>query len=577
VTVAEDILPILRRALEASGVVDATPSLDKPTAAEHGDYASAVCLAAGKRLGQNPKELAEMVADAMRTDSAFGAILASVDVAGPGFLNFRVAPSRLAAELAAILAAGEKYGDFAGLAGKRALLEYSCPNPFKPLHIGHMMANAIGEALSRLYAKAGADVTRVTYGGDVGLHVAKAIWGMEQIAGEAPADDAPTALKVRFVGRAYALGSEAYEGEDPAPKAHIADINTRVFSGQTTESEKRWYERGRAWSIAHFHEMYEAIGSRFDHEVWEKEVEARGKKIVTENLGKVFEESDGAVVYKGEKVGLHTRVFLTSKGLPAYEAKEIGWAFEKEDRYHPDLAVLVTASEQLQYFKVVQAALAEIEPSIPAKTSHVTHGMMRLADGKISSRKGNAMIALDLLEAARDKSREVIGGRGFSPEEEVSVANSVAVAAIKYQILKQSPGKDIVFDLDQATSLVGESGPYIQYAATRARSVAAKAKEAGIAVVPSAAVLATDGEPLVAILARTPDAYRRAFREKAPQHVAQHLLEISAAWNGFYERRSIVSAESPEAAAHRLAVAEATFAAVSAGLDVLGVSLPPRM
>jgi arginyl-tRNA synthetase len=203
--------------------------------------------------------------------------------------------------------------------------------------------------------------------------------------------------------------------------------------------------------------------------------------------------------------------------------------------------------------------------------------MMRLADGKISSRKGNAMIALDLLEAARDKSREVIGGRGFSPEEEVSVANSVAVAAIKYQILKQSPGKDIVFDLDQATSLVGESGPYIQYAATRARSVAAKAKEAGIAVVPSAAVLATDGEPLVAILARTPDAYRRAFREKAPQHVAQHLLEISAAWNGFYERRSIVSAESPEAAAHRLAVAEATFAAVSAGLDVLGVSLPPRM
>ncbi len=577
VTIAEDILVILRRALEAAGVGGIEPSLDKPSVPEHGDYASAVCLVAGKKLGQNPKELAETVADVMRTDAGFGAILSSADVAGPGFINFKIAPARVATEIAAILAAGEKYGAFDDLAGKRALVEYSCPNPFKPLHIGHLMANSIGETLSRLYAKAGADVTRVTYGGDVGLHVAKAIWGMEQIAAEAPADDAPTADKVRFVGRAYALGSEAYEGEDIDAKARIADINARVFSGQTTPSEKRWYDRGREWSITHFHEMYEAIGSRFDHEVWEKEVEARGKQIVTENMGKVFEESDGAVVYKGEKVGLHTRVFLTSKGLPAYEAKEIGWAFEKEDRYHPDLAVLVTASEQLQYFKVVQAALAEIAPEIPAKTSHVTHGMMRLSDGKISSRKGNAMIALDLLEAAREKSREVIGGRGFSPEDEVAVANAVAVAAIKYQILKQSPGKDIVFDLEQATSLVGESGPYIQYAATRARSVAAKAKEAGIAPAVSAAVSAADAEHLEPLLGRTPEAYRRAFRERAPQHLAQHLLEVSAAWNGFYERRSIVSAETPEVAAHRLAVAEATFAVISAGLDTLGIPLPSRM
>lgn len=576
-TIAEDILNLLGRALAACGVSDAPATLEKPSAPEHGDYASAACLAAGKKLGKNPKDLAEAAASALRADANFAATLASVEVAGPGFLNFKVAPARLAAELAAILAAGERYGEFGDLAEKRALVEYSCPNPFKPLHIGHLMANAIGEALSRLYAKAGASVTRVTYGGDVGLHVAKAIWGMEQIAAEAPADDAPTAPKVRFVGRAYALGAEAYESEDQGAKARIADINTRVFSGQMTEAEKGWYERGRVWSIAHFHEVYADIGSRFDAEVWEREVEARGKKIVTDNLGKVFEESEGAIVYRGEKVGLHTRVFVTSKGLPAYEAKEIGWAFEKEDRWHPDLLALVTASEQAQYFKVVQAALAEIAPEIPAKTSHVTHGMMRLADGKISSRKGNAMIALDLLDAARGKAREVLASRGFSPEEEVAIANAVGVAAIKYQILKQSPGKDIVFDLDQATSLTGESGPYIQYAAIRARSVSAKAREAGVAPAASEAVIVADGEALPAILARAPEAYRRAFRERSPQHVAQHLLEVASAWNGFYERRSIASAETPEAAASRLAVAEATFAVLSAGLDALGIALPARM
>jgi arginyl-tRNA synthetase len=577
VTIAEDILKILSRALGACGVEGVEPSLAAPAAPEHGDYASAVCLAAGKKIGKNPKELAEAVASALCADAGFAAILSSVEVAGPGFLNFKIAPARLAAELSAILAAGDSYGAFGDLAGKRALVEYSCPNPFKPLHIGHLMANAIGETLSRLYAKAGADVTRATYGGDVGLHVAKAIWGMESLAAEAPADDATTAEKVRFVGRAYALGATAYEGEDQDAKARIADINTRVFSGQTTESEKSWYDRGRAWSIAHFHEMYEAIGSRFDAEVWEREVEARGKKTVLENIGQVFEESEGAIVYRGEKVGLHTRVFVTSKGLPAYEAKEIGWAFEKEDRWHPDLLVLVTASEQAQYFKVVQAALGEIAPEIPAKTSHVTHGMMRLADGKISSRKGNATIALDLLEAAREKAREALAPRGFAPEEEVAIANAVAVAAIKYQILKQSPGKDIVFDLDQATSLTGESGPYIQYAAVRARSVAVKAREAGVAPAPSAAVSAADAESLEAALARTPEAFCRAFRERAPQHVAQHLLEVAAAWNGFYERRPIVSAENAEIAAHRLAVAQATFQVLSAGLDALGIALPTRM
>jgi arginyl-tRNA synthetase len=576
-TVAEDILEILKRALAAAGVSDVEPALDKPSAPEHGDYASAVCLAAGKKLGKNPKELAELVAVALRDEVSFGNVLASVETAGPGFLNFKVAPARLVGELAAILGAGERYGAFDDLAGKRALVEYSCPNQFKPLHVGHLMSNAIGETLSRLYERAGATVIRVTYGGDVGRHVARAVWGMEQLAGEAPDDGAPVPAKVRFVGRAYAHGAQADESEDPDAKARIADVNARIFAGQMTESERTWYERGRDWSVAHFHEMFAALGSRFDDESWESGSAGRGKEVVLANVGTVFEESEGAIVYKGEKVGLHTRVFVTSQGLPAYEAKDIGWALIKDERHRPDAEIVVTASEQTQYFRVMLAALAEIDPAVAAKIAHVSHGMMRFADGKFSSRKGNAPVALDLLEAARDKAREVLASRGFTPEEEIAIANAVGVAAIKYQILKQSPGKDIVFDLDQATSLTGESGPYIQYAAIRARSVAAKAREAGIVPAPAAAISAADAEPVEALLARAPEAYRRAFRERAPQHVAQLMLEVAGAWNGFYERRQIVSADSVEAAGHRLAVAEATFAVLAGGLDALGIALPPKM
>lgn len=568
--IVDQVREAIAKAIAAAGFpVPENVPVDVPPAGVGGHFASPVALALSKVVGKAPKEVAEAIVAALPR----GELVAEASVAGPGFVNVALAPSVIVAEVAKAAAAGSAWGSFDELAGKRVLVEYSCPNPFKPLHVGHLMANAIGESLSRLYAAAGADVVRVTYGGDIGLHVAKTIWAMARSA-DVLAPGASVAERTRFVGACYAAGSTAYE-EDVTAKEPIDDLNRRIFAGQMTPDEQAWYDRGRGWSIEHFHDVYAAIGSRFDAEVWEREVEARGKEIVLANVGKVFEESQGAVVYKGEKVGLHTRVFVTSKGLPAYEAKEVGWAFEKEDRWHPDALVLETGAEQTQYFKVVQAALAEIAPEIPAKTSHVTHGLMRLADGKISSRKGTGMTALDLLELARERAASVLEGRELGDAERGEIANAVAVAAIKYQILKQVPGKEVVFDVDAATAIEGDSGPYIQYAAVRAASLVRKAREAGVearAELPAGEAL---GELELAV-ARLPEVVRRSYRDRAPQVLANYLVALASAFNGWYDRARIVG-EAPEIASWRLAVAESARAALAAGLDALGIAVPEKM
>ena len=550
--------------------------MEVPPADVEAHYASPVALSLAKPAGKAPRAVAEAIAEALRARIAADSSLpvASVELAGPGFINLTLGRSVLAAETVKAAEAGDSWGSFDELAGKRVLCEYSCPNPFKPLHVAHLMANSIGEALSRLYENAGAEVIRVTYGGDIGLHVAKAIWGMEQASAGAPKDGVPLSDRVRFVGAAYAAGAAAYD-EKPEAKTVIDDLNARIFASKMSAEEKSWYDRGRAWSIEHFNDVYAAIGSHFDAEVWEREIEKRGKETVLANVGTVFEESEGAIVFRGERVGLHTRVFITAKGLPTYEAKDIGWALEKEDRWHPDLAVLETGAEQTQYFQVVQAALAEIAPAIPPKTLHVTHGLMRLADGKISSRKGNTMIALDLLEAAREKVREVLAEREVPVENAAAVANAVAVAAIKYQILKQSPGKDIVFDLDAATALDGDSGPYLQYAAVRASTLVKKAEEAGVvaSTMPPVGEFASDLEMAIA---RLPEILRRAYRERAPQLVATHLVSLAAAFNRWYDTARVVG-EEPKTAGWRLTVATAAQNAVSSGLATLGIAVPARM
>ncbi len=376
-----------------------------------------------------------------------------------------------------------------------------------------------------------------------------------------------------FIGTAYVKGSAAEEN-DPQAKAEIAAINKKVFD-KSDAAINDLYDWGRSVTLLNFEEIYKLVGTHFDRYFFESEVAQKGLQIVRSNTPAIFEESEGAVVFPGEKHGLHTRVFITSQGLPTYDAKEIGLTHTKFAEINPDLSIVVTANEQNDYFKVVLKALSLVNDEMAAKTQHISHGMLRFASGKMSSRTGNVITGESLLEDVRKMVRTTIADRELTPEEKNKVADDVGVAAIKLSILKQATGSDIIYDPEQSISFEGDSGPYLQYSAVRARAILQKAEDAHIKI--NDLVVSKEAPTyLEKIMHRFPSVIDFALEEMEPHLIATYLLELAGAFNAFYAQSQIVKADDPQSA-YRVLVTKAFYEIMSSGLYILGIRIPLKM
>ncbi len=510
---------------------DAPFVVERPRSMEHGDYATNAALVA--------KVDAKALADKLSIDG-----VAKIEVVGK-FINFKLSREALVPTPQTI---PQLY------AGKTIMVEYTDPNPFKEFHIGHLMANTIGEAIARLFEMSGATVERANYQGDVGLHVAKAIWGKQH------KPDMPW-------GEAYVYGNNEYE----AHKEEIDALNKVIYDKSDT-GVNALYDEGRAVSLEHFEEIYKKLGTSFVHYFFESATSEPGLALVKKNTGSVFEESEGAVVYKGQQDGLHTRVFINKNGLPTYEAKDLGLLAVKAKTGSYDLSVTVTASEQKDYFKVVLAAaqkIAEIS-DIAKKTRHITHGMMRFAEGKMSSRLGNVITGESLLAALVAAAKEKMQGRDVKDAD--TIAEQIAVGAIKYAVLKQGSGRDIVFDPEKSLSLEGDSGPYLQYARVRALSLVAAAQEAGIE--PGQDDMPGEPSALERVLIHYPSVVERAARELEPHYITTYLTELAGAFNSWYANNKVIGGTSPR---YGVWLAYATIKTLSEGLNTLGIPAPEEM
>lgn len=533
--------------------------LEHPVDIAHGDYATNVALACAKQAGENPRVLAEKIVTALPASE----LVERVEVAGLGFINIHLSRTTLRDSVREVFAAGQRWGAHSALEGRKVMVEYTQPNPFKPFHIGHLMSNTIGESLSRLYEFSGAEVRRANYQGDVGLHVAKCLWGLKKLGG--------SARSIEDLAHAYVEGNRMYE-DDPDAKKEIVEYNKMVYARAPEIAEA--YKAGREVSLAHFEELYALLGTKFDYYFFESQTELPGRALVKEGLADgVFVESEGAVVFKGEEVGLHTRVFLNSYGLPTYDAKELGLAELKAEKWDFDRSITVTAVEQEEYFKVSFAALARLRPEFAHKFTHVPHGMMTLLSGKMSSRKGNVVTGEEMLMNMLALTREKVAERDLPEDEKEGIARAVAVAAIKYSVLKQKAGKNITFDPNAALSFDGDSGPYLQYAHTRAVSVLEKAKVTGVK--PSTELAPRDATPLERILYRFPEVVFRACEENEPHHVTTYLTELAATWNSWYATEKIL--DDSLSAPYKLALAQAFATTMQNGLWLLGIEAPRRM
>ena len=344
----EKIRQSVHAALDAIGIEPREFSVEQPGDMSHGDYATNAAIVHAKAVGKSPRELAEEIAHALAQHMPEG--VEKTEIAGAGFINFFFSRNVFSGVVSHVTAIRDAFGKNNTHAGKRIVIEHTQPNPFKAFHIGHLMNNAIGESLTRLLKISGADVTAVSYHGDVGLHVAKALWGMRELVHLGKSTDTPEQL-----GAAYALGAQAYE-ENQNTKDQIEALNKKIYDHSDPEVQDL-YDKGRALSLADFERMYARLGSTFAHHFFESEAAPVAVTIVKSHLTDgVFEESDGAIIFRGERVGLHTRVFVTSQGLPIYEAKDLALIKMKRDLFPFDESIIITANEQSEYFKVVIAA-----------------------------------------------------------------------------------------------------------------------------------------------------------------------------------------------------------------------------
>lgn len=559
---------VVKDALAKLGYPEVPFVVEYPADVSHGDYSSNAALLVAGETGENPIDVADKILQQMEISEG----VADINVAKPGFINFFLKRDFFAKQVAEIIKDPD-YGRSNLLKGKAVIVEYTQPNILKPFHIGHLMNNTLGESISRLFEFGGADVHRANYQGDVGLHVAKALWGMEQMGAEMPAEGDSLAEKTEFLGNAYVHGASQYE-ENLEVKEEINELNVRITRGGD-EEVRNLYETGKRWSLEHFEEIYAILGTKFDKYYFESQTAPIGERMVRDNMGEVFEESDGAIIYRGEKVGLHTRVFVNARGVPTYEAKELALPKMKFDDFSYDTSVVVTAVEQKEYFKVVMAALAEIEPDLAKKTRHVTHGMMQLSGEKMSSRKGNVVTGESLLSDTIERVSEIVSKREeLSKEEKESVATQVGVAAVKFSVLKQSPGKNVVYDRAKAISFEGNSGPYLQYTYARCRSLIEKALSHGLS-----------GEPMnfpegtfvpERHLHRFPEILQKSVDELSPHAVANYLLLLAGDFNAFYGSEQIIDRDDPHSP-YKIALTEAVAKILKKGLHVLGIEAPERI
>ena len=540
---------------------DLTPSPDNIDA----DYSTNAPLKLAKDLHKSPMEIAkELVKTFISAEGGFRSAAArglAPSARGDGPDNYE----------------SDAYKD------QTIICDFSDPNPFKVLHVGHLYTSIVGDSIARLFEYAGAKVIRANFGGDVGLHVAKTMYALQQ--------KSINDLTIEDIAKCYIEGTAAYEDDE---KAHqkITELNKEIYqinSEVIHDSDlAKLYWRGRELSYQYFDKFYASIGVHFDKYYPESTVADLGLAKVKEQLDKgVYEYSNGAVIFNGDKFGLHTRVFINKEGVPTYETKDVGLIFTKWQDYHFNKSVVITGSEQLDYMKVVLTSVKQYAPELVEKTTHLTHGLVKLPGGvKMSSRKDNFLKAVDVLNMVRTALKD----------EHNSEDETVSLAATKYAFLKYKMGGNIIFDPHESVKMTGNSGPYLLYSCVRAKKILDKnlAQNEGLETVSrEGGCPSEESEPredgrertgsknlhssergLIKKLLEYRTVLDEAVTEMTPHKVANYLYELAQTFSRFYENCEVIGSDQEAA---RLHLVQTYLATMTHGLNLLGIKIPESM
>lgn len=675
------IASLIKSILEKLGVSDVEPQVEVPEDPAHGDYTTNVAMRLKSNLQsttynlqpKSPMEVALWVKKSLESrkthdthkeqdqkigkkhqnvsgDLTVSRVLQDidrVDVAPPGFINIFLTEASLVSHLQEVLKSKEAYGIAKSqlsvfgsqLSDKgqpvisqsvsetlktdnrqpKIMVEFAHPNTHKAFHIGHLRNITTGESIVRLLESQGYKVIRANYQGDVGMHIAKALFALLQ---RITFNSQLTTIrkkgvkaKVEFLGKAYAAGSKAFD-EDTKAQENIKDINYLIYAaaqrlsqekgiapsstdymtfvhGRETDVEKVYelWKETRQWSLDYFETIYKRVGTHYDRYYFEGECLA-GVDLAHEAVKQgVLKQSDGAIIFDGKPYGLHTRVFVNSLGLPTYEGKELKLAsVQFSEHGHLDKLIHVLGPEQVSFTQVT-FKVEELLGIQKGQQHHLVYGWVKLKKGKMSSRSGNVVLGEWLLDEAKQSIYKILEGSeskmndadlhlpgernshlegGEKDKEEI--AEKAAVAAVKYSFLRVSTQSEISFDLKESISFEGDSGPYLQYTYARCKSVLRKADNEPTTHNPQPTTsLNLEERTVTRLITYFPDVVSDAARDFAPSTLCTYLFKLAQVFNLFYAKHSIL--ENTQ----RLALTAATAQVLKNGLYLLGIEVLEKM
>ena len=569
------------------GLGRVTPS-DRPDLA---DFQSNGALAAAKRVGKNPREIATAVAETLAGDPR----LAAVEIAGPGFINFKLTDATLAAR-ASEIAADPRSGAETVAAKRKVLVDYGGPNVAKPMHVGHLRASIIGESIKRIYRFRGDEVLGDAHFGDWGYQMGLLIGAVmdeapavrhlieaANAAGAAPADlSALDGVSLADLDRLYP--EAAAKGKSDTDYRDRARKITAALQVKQPGYYALW-RRFRDVTQVALERDFHALGVDFDLWKGESDVEALIAPMIAELDAKgLLVDDQGAriirVVQQGDKRELPPLLVVSSEGSAMYGTTDLATIVDRRDSFGPDLTIYCVDQRQADHFEIVFRAAYQAGYAAPGQLEHIGFGTMNGTDGKpFKTREGGVLKLNDMIELTREKARERLHeaglGENLTPAEFEDIAGKVAVAALKFADLQNFRGTSYVFDLDRFTSFEGKTGPYLLYQAVRVKSLLRRAETEGHAAGPVAVT-----EPAERDLVLTLDAFdgalTEAYDKKAPNALAEHAYRLSQAFSRFYAACPILQAE-PAVRASRLTLATAALTQLERALDLLGIAVPERM
>ena len=538
--------------------------IEIPPKSDMGDVAFP-CFQLAKVMKKAPNMIAKDIADVINKDG-----FEKVESLGP-YINFFMDKVKFSESIVnEILSEKDSYGSSKIGDGKRYLVEYSSPNIAKPFHVGHLFTTAIGNALYKMLKFEGYDTVRINHLGDWGTQFGKLIssykrWGNEEAIEKSPITEL-LRIYVKFHDEAEKNPSLEDEGRMYFKKLEEGD----------NEAVELW-KRFKDLSLKEFNNIYSILGVDFDSWAGESFYNDKMDIVVKELEEKnVLTDSNGAKVVMLDEYNMPPCIVVKSDGASIYATRDLAAAMYRKKHYNFDKCIYVVGKDQILHFKQVFKTLELAGHTWAKDCVHIPFGLVKFADRKLSTRKGNVVLLEELLKEAVAKTLETINVKNPELKEKEMVAKKIGIGAVLFTYLKNSREKDIVFDWDEMLSFEGETGPYVQYSYARAKSILRKAE--GINGDADFSKLTSKEEfELTKVLEGFNKAILLAIDRLEPSVVTRYTIEVAKAFNKFYNAHSVLNLEDTGLKVARLKLIEATAQVIKNSLNLIGINVVEEM